>query len=180
MRKCSQSTIWPSSFAHERTDRGRTQQLALHMSAEQAAANAHRCGGALGFCTLRAPLPVWRARAINKTTKLRAGRRISRTNHMRAGSPPGEQAGAAIDCSMASTVFPCCPSVHLPPPSQASATSQFVSEFFEGARARLDKMLTRGKNLSPIGPGVQSPKVDSLLGLDGHREAKPLLSPQVY
>ena len=122
MRKCSKSTIWPSAFANERTDRGRTQQPALHMSSEQAAANAHRCGGALGFCTLSAPLPVWRARAMNKTTKLRAGRRISRTNHMRAGSPPGEQAGAAMDCAMPgpSTVFPCCPGPSLPHPSHES------------------------------------------------------------
>ena len=32
--------------------------------------------------------------------------RTSRTNHVCAGSPTGEEAGAAIGCSMASTVLP--------------------------------------------------------------------------
>jgi hypothetical protein len=43
--------------------------------------------------------------------------RTSRTNHVCAGSPTGEEAGAAIGCSMASTVFPYCPSLLLPHPA---------------------------------------------------------------
>ena len=43
--------------------------------------------------------------------------RTSRTNHMRVGAPTGEEAGAAIGCSMASTVLPYCPSSLLPHPA---------------------------------------------------------------
>ena len=44
-------------------------------------------------------------------------RRTLRTIHMRAGAPTGEEAGAAIGCSMASTVLPYCVSSLLPHPA---------------------------------------------------------------
>ena len=60
------------------------------------------------FCSSLAP--VWRARANTKTRDYRtfesAHRAHCRTNHVCAGSPTGEEAGAAIGCSMASTVLP--------------------------------------------------------------------------
>ena len=43
--------------------------------------------------------------------------RTSRTNRVCAGSPTGEEAGAAIGCSMASTVLLYCPSSLLPHPA---------------------------------------------------------------
>ena len=76
--------------------------------------SAHRCGHALAFCavwTLESP-------GEHKDEGLPYVReRTSRTNHMRAGSPTGEEAGAAIVCSMASTVLPYCPSSLLPHPT---------------------------------------------------------------
>ena len=57
-------------------------------------------------CSARALAPVWRARANPNASYCR---RTPRTNHMRTGSPAGEEAGAAIGCSTASTVLPYSP-----------------------------------------------------------------------
>ena len=46
--------------------------------------------------------------------------RTSRTNRVCAGSPTGEEAGAAIGCSMASTVLPYCPCSLLPHPASST------------------------------------------------------------
>ena len=51
--------------------------------------------------------------------------RTSRTNHVCAGSPTGEEAGAAIGCSMASTVLPYCPSSLLPHPVLLDSSRQW-------------------------------------------------------
>ena len=107
------------SRANARADRGRTHQPALNTSAVQAAASAHRCGHALAFCALSAPpCPCGEPGQTRRRGRLPYVReRTSRTNHMRAGSPTGEEAGGAIGCSMASTVLPYCPSSHLPHPA---------------------------------------------------------------
>ena len=108
------------SRTNERADRGRTHQRTIDTSVVQAAASAHRCGHALAFCALSAP----RARHSVKSPGEHEDEglpyvreRTSLTNHMRAGSPTGEEAGGAIGCSMASTVLPYCPSSHLPHPA---------------------------------------------------------------
>ena len=95
------------SRTNERADRGRTHQPALNTSAVQAAASAHRSGHALAFCALSAHRARVESPGEHEDEGLPYVReRTSRTNHMRAGSPTGEEAGAAIGCSMASTVLP--------------------------------------------------------------------------
>ena len=106
------------SRANASADRGRTHQRTINTSVVQAAASAHRCGHALASCAISAP----RARVESPGEHENEGlpyvrERTSRTNHMRAGSPTGEEAGGAIGCSMASTVLPYCPSSHLPHPA---------------------------------------------------------------
>ena len=106
------------SRTNERADRGRTHQRTINTSVVQAAASAHRCGHALAFCALSAPRARVQSPGEHENEGLPYVReRTSRTNHMRAGSPTGEEAGAAIGCSMASTVLPYCPSTHLPHPA---------------------------------------------------------------
>ena len=95
------------SRTNERADRGRTHQPALNTSAVQAAASAHRSGHALAFCALSAHRARVESPGEHEDDGLPYVReRTSRTNHMRAGSPTDEEAGAAIGCSMASTVLP--------------------------------------------------------------------------
>ena len=82
------------------------------------AASAHRCRHALAFYALSAH----RARVEDPGKHEDDGlpyvrERTSRTTHMRTGSPTCEAAGAAIGCSMASTVLPYCPSSLLPHPA---------------------------------------------------------------
>ena len=50
--------------------------------------------------------------------------RILRTSHKRSSTPKGEEADAAIGCSMASTVFPHCPSSRLPHPPKQEAPGE--------------------------------------------------------
>ena len=84
----------------------------------QAAASAHRCGHALAFCALSAPRARVESPGKHEDEGLPYVReRTSRTNRVCAGSPTGEEAGAAIGCSMASTVLPYCPSSLLPHPA---------------------------------------------------------------
>ena len=90
----------------------------MNTSVVQAAASAHRCGHALAFCALSAPRARVESPGEHEDEGLPHVReRTSRTNHMRAGSPTGEEAGGAIGCSMASTVLRYCPSSHLPHPA---------------------------------------------------------------
>ena len=106
------------SRANARADRGRTHQPALNTSAVQAASSAHRSGHALAFCALSAHRARVESPGEHEDEGLQYVReRTSRTNHMRAGSPTGEEAGAAIGCSMASTVLPYCPSSLLQHPA---------------------------------------------------------------
>ena len=106
------------SRANARADRGRTHQPALNTSAVQAAASAHRCGHALASCALSAPRARVESPGKHEDEGLPYVReRTSRTNRVCAGSPTGEEAGAAIGCSMASTVFPYCPCSLFPHPA---------------------------------------------------------------
>ena len=78
--------------------------------------------------------------------------RTSRTNHVCAGSPTGEEADSAIGCSMASTVLPYCPSSLLPHPALLNRARDWSSLY--------GKKLTNDIPLSPpahsffIGPTV--------------------------
>ena len=106
------------SRTNERADRGRTHQRTINTSVVQAAASAHRCGHALAFCALSAPRARVESPGEHEDEGLPYVReRTSRTNRVCAGSPTGEEAGAAIGCSMASTVLPYCPSSLLPHPA---------------------------------------------------------------
>ena len=90
----------------------------MNTSVVQAAASAHRCGHALAFCALSAPRARVESPGKHEDEALPYVReRTSRTNRVCAGSPTGEEAGAAIGCSMASTVLRYCPSSHLPHPA---------------------------------------------------------------
>ena len=60
------------------------------------------CGSLRGGRPTSGPKSDTPPRGVLRTAR----RRISRTNHMHAGSPSGEEAGTAIGCSMASTVLP--------------------------------------------------------------------------
>ena len=106
------------SRTNERADRGRTHQRTINTAVVQATASAHRCGHALAFCALSAPRARVESPGKHEDEGLPYVReRTSRTNRVCAGSPTGEEAGAAIGCSMASTVLPYCPSSLLPHPA---------------------------------------------------------------
>ena len=106
MRRCQRNDL-AVLRANERADRGRTHQRTINTSVVQAAVSAHRCGRALAFCALSAPRARVESPGKHEDEGLPYVReRTSRTNRVCAGSPTGEEAGAAIGCSMASTVLP--------------------------------------------------------------------------